>query len=162
MSTFALVAVHVTAARAACFAYRPVELEFQNRINQARTKHGLRPLTLTRALSVVSRKHSSEMASRNSLYHTPLRTLGLRITNWQAIGENVAYLNNAGSYNVAGRASKLFQMFMQSPAHRANILKSSFNHEGVGIQWSGSRLWLTETFEGQATPGSRLSIPPAC
>jgi uncharacterized protein YkwD len=45
---------------------------------------------------------------------------------------------------------------MNSPAHRANILLSSFKHVGVGVIQANDRLWVTVTFEARSDPGSPL------
>ena len=52
--------------------------------------------------------------------------------------------------------ASLHQAFMDSPAHRENIMLNSFRYVGVGVIKSGDRLWVTVTFEAKSNPGSPL------
>jgi uncharacterized protein YkwD len=48
---------------------------------------------------------------------------------------------------------------LHSPAHRHNILYSSFRHSGVGVSKRGGRMWVTVIFEASRNPGTRLRMP---
>jgi uncharacterized protein YkwD len=48
---------------------------------------------------------------------------------------------------------------MNSPAHRDNIMFTSFRYVGVGTLQAKDRLWVTVIFENQRDPGTRLRMP---
>jgi len=104
------------------------------KINDARTAHGLRPVRLSSDLSTTARRHSRQMASSATLFHTADFT---SICCWSAIAENVGW-----DYTVR----LLHRALMQSPTHRRNILDPAMRLVGVGIISSGGRLWATELF----------------
>ncbi|MQB01514.1 MAG: hypothetical protein GEU78_14685 [Actinobacteria bacterium] len=132
---------------AACFAFKTPERSFVRKHNTARRARGLGPLKMDIHLGKVARYHTREMTRRNSLYHTSSRQLSYRVTRWSTLGENVG---------VGGTVGSLFKAFMNSPAHRANILYSKFNHIGVGTLRKYGRLWVTVIFEARNNPGTRL------
>jgi uncharacterized protein YkwD len=133
-----------------CWDYKNAERGFARRINAARLLGGLAKLSLDPELSRVARKHTQEMWGSNELYHTPSDKLRKRITKWTVIGENVG---------VGGTVSSLHEAFMNSPAHRDNILYTTFRHVGIGTSKRQGRLWVTVIFEGVADPGTTLSMP---
>ena len=137
----------VVPASAACYSPNAKERAFVRKMNQARVNAGKSRLRLDPEISKVSKVHTRAMAGDNSLYHTSTSVLGRRVTNWILLGENVG---------VGGTVSSLHTAFMNSPAHRANILLSSFRHVGVGVVQSGDRLWVTVTFEARSDPGTPL------
>ena len=134
-------------AAAKCYSPNAKERAFVRKMNQAREAAGKGRLRLDPEISKVSKVHTRDMAGDDSLYHTSTSVLGRRVTNWILLGENVG---------VGGTVSSLHSAFMNSPAHRANILLSSFKHVGVGVIQSGDRLWVTVTFEARSDPGSPL------
>ena len=136
-----------TPASAACYSPNRKERAFVRKMNQARVAAGRSKLRLDPEISKVSKVHTRAMAKNDSLYHTSSSVLGKRVTNWILLGENVG---------VGGTVSSLHSAFMASPAHKANILLSSFRHVGVGVVQSGDRLWVTVTFEARSDPGSPL------
>ncbi len=90
------------------------------------------------------------MAKRHSLYHTSAESLGRRVTRWRVLGENVGF---------GGDVRSLHKAFMESPAHRDNILFDRYRHVGVGVKRSGGLMWVTVVFEASKDPGTRLSMP---
>ncbi len=132
-------------ASAACYSPNRAEKKFARLINTART--GVADLRLDPQLSKVAKVHTREMVKANSLYHTPSDVLGRRVTNWSTLGENVG---------VGSAVLSLHQAFMGSPAHRDNILFSSFRHVGVGVLKKDGRMWVTVIFEARTDPGSPL------
>ena len=136
-----------TTITSGCWTSRPAERAFASLTNSARRRSGRRALTFDRQLSAVARKHTSAMAWRRRLYHTPNFRLVHRVTNWNTLGENVG---------VGGRVTSLQSAFMHSPAHRANILYGPFRYVGVGTVTKHGRLWVTVEFESARNPGTRL------
>jgi uncharacterized protein YkwD len=116
-------------------------------MNAARADEGKSRLRLDPEMSKVSKVHTRAMARKESLYHTSSAVLAKRVTNWVLLGENVG---------VGGTVSSLHQAFMNSAAHRANIMLKQFKYVGVGVKKTEDRMWVTVTFEAKSNPGSPL------
>jgi uncharacterized protein YkwD len=111
------------------------ENELFTRLNQARTANGRPALARKYDLTRVARAQAWRMARSRTLYHNPnLRTA---VTNWRWVGENVGY---APSILTVHRA------LMASPGHRANILDRDYTQVGVGVVYSGGRVWVAQVF----------------
>lgn len=104
-------------------------------VNSARASHGLRPYALRSDLSSVAYSWSQHMAATNTLSHNPRLTS--QVTNWRFVGENVGYAPDWKTVMAA---------FMQSPAHRANILDRDFTEIGIGVVVTSDRIWVTQVF----------------
>jgi uncharacterized protein YkwD len=114
-------------------------------INSARSDHGLAPLTVTSGTSTVAANWTSHLAAQRALSHNP--DLGPQLEshgspNWRSYGENVGD-------GPASSAQTLFNAYMNSPEHRANILGSSYRYLGVGVEFTGSTAWNTLDFVDQ-------------
>ncbi len=133
-----------------CYRFKHAERSFARKTNRTRKAHGKVALHLDPQLSKVARRHTSEMVSNTTLYHTPSSKLRRRVTRWIILGENVGVGNTVDS---------LERAFMHSREHRENILYSSFRHIGVGTKKKNGRLWVTVVFESRRDPGTRLSMP---
>jgi uncharacterized protein YkwD len=136
-----------TTASAACYSPNSKEKAFTRKMNNARDNGGRSTLRLDPELSKAAKVHTREMVKKDLLHHTPSDTLRRRVTNWSILGENVG---------VGGTVSSLHKAFMNSAAHKANIMLSDFRHVGVGTVQKGDRLWVTVIFEARSDPGSPL------
>ncbi len=95
-------------------------------VNRARADRGLVRLKVVAAATDVARPWSVRLASAGSLSHNPQLRPHLSARGCGAprlVGENVAY--NATS------ADEMFQMYMDSPGHRANILEPTYRVVGM-------------------------------
>lgn len=106
-------------------------------VNHSRTSHGLHALKLHFAVSSFAWHHSQRMVRRHSVYHSAdvlgeVRKYGA--TFW---GENVG---------MAGTLTRIEQLFMASPEHRANILKPIYRRIGIGTIRANGRVWVTLDF----------------
>ena len=111
------------------------ENELFARLNHARTTNGRPALSRKYDLTLVARAQAWRMARSRTLYHNPnLRTA---VTNWRWVGENVGY---------APTILAVHRAFMASPGHRANILDRDYTQVGVGVVYSGGRVWVAEVF----------------
>lgn len=133
-----------------CWKVKASESGFAKKMNAARTANGKGKLSLDPEISKVARKHTKEMINQALLHHTSSDALRNRVTRWQLLGENVGVGATVDSLHVA---------FMNSPAHRENILLSSFKHVGVGVIKDGGRMWVTVIFENTEDPGTTLKMP---
>ena len=95
-------------------------------VNEERRKVGVAPLTLSAELQSAAAIRAEEITQKFS--HT--RPDG---TNFQTILPNSRYYI-AGENIAAGNstAAKVVQQWMNSPGHRANILRSDYTELGVG------------------------------
>jgi uncharacterized protein YkwD len=108
---------------------------FARMVNDVRSRNGVRQLKVTDRLSSLARRHSERMAERGELYHSNLRRV-FRGFNYQMVGENVGY---------GGSLDQLLQAFMNSAAHRQNIV-GNWHKTGVGVYWQGDQVWVTQLF----------------
>ncbi|HEX4946914.1 MAG TPA: CvpA family protein [Blastocatellia bacterium] len=121
-----------------------LEAEILVLVNQERQAVGLSPLAPDPELTAVARQHSDDMLTRSYFSHyTPegaspfdrLRAAGVRFL---AAGENLAL---APTLQIAHDG------LMQSPGHRANILRPTFGRVGIGILDAGRYgLMVTQKF----------------
>jgi uncharacterized protein YkwD len=132
-----LVALSLNAGPAA--ATTDKEQALHGFINEARNSKGLGHLRLSDRLSKIARTHSADMADGGKvLYHSCL-TCRIESWDWSIAGENVG---------TAGTIGRVHRLFMQSPSHRANILRSPFRTVGVGVVEKGGRFWVTQIYLG--------------
>jgi len=133
-----------------CWSYTDTERAFARAMNKERLGAKRLKLHLDPELTKAARVHSGDMSGRTELYHTNTSTLKRRVTRWQILGENVG---------VGATVDSLHDAFMASPAHRDNVLFSSFNYVGVGVSHRDERIWVTMIFENKQDPGTVLSMP---
>lgn len=121
-------------------------------INQARAKAGLPVVALWTPLSAQASSWSSRNASRNNLAHDPsYAAKASTVCDVSVARENVAY--------TTGSADSMFQAYMNSPGHRANILSRDTQFVGLGTvaaPWAAYPSvvmhWNTMRFVGGACP----------
>lgn len=109
-------------------------------VNQARASQGLAGLLLQPDLAAIAQSHSGTMASEGILRHNP--NLATATTNWSSLGENVGY---------GGSVRQVFDAFMASPGHRANIL-GNYQDIGLGVVAAGGLVWITQVFRTPIVP----------
>jgi len=104
-------------------------------INQERAKAGLGPLKTDAKLQNMAQAKSDDMVAKSYFDHAS-PTYGSPFEMMNKFG--ISY-TSAGE-NIAGNSSvdKAHAALMNSPGHKANILKSSFNYIGIGITASPS------------------------
>ena len=96
-------------------------------MNAVRAKHGKAPLKLSPALSAAARSHSQAMASKGFFSHNSANgsSFSTRIRKWYG---PKGYRSWAAGENLLWRspdvdAAAAVQMWMESPPHRANLLR---------------------------------------
>ncbi len=133
-----------------CWNFKNSERGFARKINGARTNQGLGKLKLDPELSKAAKVHTWEMVRKAELHHTTNDDLARRVTNWILLGENVG---------VGATVSSLHEAFMNSPAHRDNVMHPSYRHVGVSAVKKDGRMWVTIIFEAMTDPGTPLKMP---
>ncbi|MFS0861355.1 SafA/ExsA family spore coat assembly protein [Fredinandcohnia sp. 179-A 10B2 NHS] len=116
--------------------------------NQQRAKNGLPALKADWELSRVARYKSVDMRDKNYFSHTS-PTYGSPFTMMKNFG--VSYRTAAENIAAGQRTpQEVVNAWMNSPGHRANILKSDITHIGVGYAEGGSkRHYWTQMFIGK-------------
>ncbi len=117
--------------------------------NVDRTSNGLVSLIENDPLIGVARERSDDMVNRNYFAHEipPDGTLVFDLMRDRTIaylvaGENIAW-NTSAEATTVQRAQ---QDFMNSPLHRANILRDDYNSIGVGAVQGNPRTMYTVLF----------------
>jgi uncharacterized protein YkwD len=131
-----------------CYERSRLDVAAVEATNQARRAAGLSTVSIDPELSRVAEMHSYWMDRKSQLFHS--NRLAWKVTNWNRLGENVGLGNSITSLQAA---------FMNSPAHRQNILDPTFTYVGISVRTDGDRLWMTVIFESRANPGTRLTMP---
>lgn len=112
--------------------------------NSERAKRGLNPLTLDENLTRVADAHCADMISRGFFDHTnpdgksPFDRLASEGIEYRLAGENIA----AGQKNAADAVKD----WMNSDAHRQNILNPAFKSTGISVRHGGEHgtYWVQE------------------
>ena len=119
------------------FASRVLEI-----VNEERSKEGLSPLSTNSAIQEAADIRAAELASSYShgrpngtSWNTALEEANI---TYRSAGENICY-----GYNTPEQA---MNAWLNSPGHRANILKSSYNQIGIGVYQSGGVLYWSQLF----------------
>ncbi|NCT91336.1 hypothetical protein GXB85_10280 [Cellulomonas sp. APG4] len=141
-----MVAAPAAPAHAASLTTSQYEAQIVGSVNAARERAGLAPLTVSVKVATVARGWSQTMASSGSFRHNPSYASQMP-SGWSAAGENVAYgYTTVGQYSPA----TIHENLMGSSGHRANILKSSYTHLGVGVAFvergGKSYVYVTQNF----------------
>ncbi len=126
-------------------------------INKARRSAGLRPLMVIAGATDVARRWSGHMAGSQILAHNPtiIRNIAHAGSSaWTEIAENVGE-------GPADNPRNLFQAYMESPEHRANILDSGARYLGVGTVERDGIAWNTLDFTNAYNNGYGLTRVPA-
>lgn len=105
-------------------------------INAVRAANGLRPLRLSRPLSVAAKAHSQDMGKHGYFAHasadgTPFwkrirRFYPVGSSETWTVGENLAWDRETPS------SQRIIALWMASPEHRANLLAARWREAGIG------------------------------
>ena len=117
-------------------------------INTVRAQNGLGALVAVQSLTNIARSRSADMLARNYFSHySPegknifnyLRESGI---SYNYGGENLAHSTPAN----AGSADVFMHAWLNSPTHRANILRAEYTKIGIGVSENGNRRVVTTVF----------------
>lgn len=106
-------------------------------VNQSRNANGLPSLRLNIDLYLQAAAWSNQLANDQYLHHRTDLSQGIGYS-WRVLGENV------------GRGASIEQVqnaFMNSPAHRANVLDPRFDTIGIGVtRDANGQYWIVQEF----------------
>ena len=121
-----------------------LEKQMLDLVNQERVANGLNPLAPDPELTEVARRHSADMFARGYFAHdtpeglSPFDRMQKANVRFTTAGENLAL---APTIPVAHNG------LMNSPGHRANILRREFGRVGIGVMDGGMRgLMVSQEF----------------
>jgi uncharacterized protein YkwD len=121
-----------------------LEKQMLDLVNKERVANGLNPLAPDPELTEVARKHSADMFARGYFAHdtpeglSPFDRMRQANVRFATAGENLAL---APTIPVAHNG------LMNSPGHRANILRREFGRVGIGVMDAGMRgLMISQEF----------------
>lgn len=121
-----------------------LEAQMLELVNRERIASGLAPLGADPEMAEVARKHSADMFARGYFSHNtpegfdPFDRIRAAKLSFRTAGENLAL---APTVQIAHRG------LMNSPGHRANILRPAYGRVGIGILDGGRRgLMVTQNF----------------
>ncbi|MCF7915426.1 MAG: CAP domain-containing protein [Spirochaetaceae bacterium] len=136
------------------------EQEILRLVNQQRDEHNLPRLYLSTELSQVARDHSTDMAKRNFYSHidpqgtTPHQRITRKMGDryyLEGTAENIAYSERSDGFSSLSQQQigrDFMHGWMNSPGHRANILREGMTHIGIGLHQQGNRIYATQKFIG--------------
>ena len=130
-------------------AVRAMERDAFNLINATRAEVGLSSLKWSDKVAEVARVHSNNMASLNFFSHKGLdgtmvddRAAQLKMGDWNAIGENIAFLK--GFPNPVEIA---VEKWLKSSSHKQNLLDPSWTETAIGLAVSpDGKYYFTQVF----------------
>ena len=116
-------------------------------VNQDRAVNGVAALRFSGALARVAQYRAQDMLNRGYFSHYDpvtgqlafsalMRLWGIPYTT---AGENIAWSTNPSM-------AAINTMFMNSPEHRANILKGAYHQVGIGVASNGVKTMVVEVF----------------
>lgn len=139
-----------------------LELAIHERVNEARVERGLDPLAFDTDLREIARFHSEDMAERGYFNHTSPDgdTLEDRYDQfgydcrvpagtfqYKSGGENLFKYQSSASISDEELADQVVEGWLNSPAHRRNLLDEDWRREGIGVATaSDGTIYVTQNF----------------
>jgi uncharacterized protein YkwD len=149
--TIAFAAAIVMAACALCFAVasstaailesQPTTLQSLQRsiiveINAVRRERGAEPLRISVRLAAAALQHSQEMAERGYFSHSSANgeSFSRRIPRFYPLRQHALWMAGENLYWATGTttADTTIEAWLESPAHRANLLNRQWREVGIG------------------------------
>jgi uncharacterized protein YkwD len=129
-------------------------------VNEERTSRQLKPLSLAYELMEAAQSHADDMLRRNYYsHHSPEgASVGDRFKAaggdpWLLTAENIAKCEGCKPPVSEAYVRQMHEGWMNSPGHRANILREGLTEFGYGlIIGEGEKLYAVQTFAGPGTP----------
>lgn len=126
--------------------------QFQDKVlelvNQERAKVGVAPLSFDEKLNELANLKSKDMidnkyfSHESPVYGSPFDMMKNNGVTYYSAGENIAYGQTT--------PEKVMDSWMNSEGHKKNILSSSFNYIGIGVQYDSNGVpYWTQMFIGR-------------
>ena len=147
-----------------------VECAIISKTNEERRARNFSSLRLSPELQVAARQHSHEMGEKNYFDHASPET-AWRMP-WQRtyyagywgyqVGENLLAisLKDDELQFPDTLAAKCVQMWMDSPAHRRDLLDAKWTFTGIGVTQVGTTLYCTQLFAAPVVTIEHAEVAP--
>lgn len=113
------------------------EVAYVANINEIRAANGVGPLTINVNMTNAARSWTTWMVDNTTLAHADDIVTGAP-SNWLKVGENVGR---------GGTLDAIWEAFLASPGHRANIMDPAYDLVGIGVIWNADgRMYTTHRF----------------
>ena len=142
--------------------FRPdLEAELLRLANAYRAQKRIPALAEDTVFFQAARAQAADMMLNNFIGHTAsdgtpferrLRALGGAIERFGTVGENAARDSKKTPVDAA-KAAALFQQWVDSRPHRANLKKSDYSFAATGVVQRGSTIWAIQIFRGAERKG---------
>lgn len=138
-----------------------VEARIHALVNHVRAEHGLHALEREARLDAAADYFGGYMARTGKLDHaadgsTPAARVKQRGYVYCAIAENIGYEYSSRGFTVERLARNFVEGWMESPAHRANILDTVVTQTGLGVARNGNgEYYAAQLFGRPLVPGAK-------
>lgn len=133
-----------------------LELTIHHLVNDERSEQDIDSLGFNEDLAYIARTRSRDMAVKGYFAHTEpdgdtyidrLREYGY---DSEHSGENLAKPTAEPGTNIQKIAKRTVTSWMGSPTHRENMMKPSFNLQGIGAYVTdNNEIYITQIFDGK-------------
>jgi uncharacterized protein YkwD len=153
--------IHSGAAKSGVEHPKALEQRVFHLTNEARSKNGLPPLDLDKALTTMARQKGDDLIKSHRVSqsdHDPLAKRSLdsygkeepaKIGWGGKPGENI-HMGSKDDYSDIETAARLIvNGFMGNSGLRSNILNPAFTHLGIGVSIKGKESYIVQEFAGK-------------
>jgi uncharacterized protein YkwD len=131
-------------------------------VNKSRAEQKLPPLKLEPKLTKAAQTHADDMYKRNFYSHNSPegKTVSDRFqaaggSKWLLTAENIAKCEGCRTPLQEPLVRQMHEGWMNSPGHRANILRKGLDSLGYGVVVdTDGKLYAVQTFSGPGTPAA--------
>lgn len=126
---------------------------FERRTNELRRQRKRVDLIVSSRVRAVAERHSRKMAARGTIFHNDgqppddSRSIGDELEPYRWVGENVGMGPGCGP---------IFDAFLGSPEHKANLIDRDYEFVGAGVTVRGDTMYVSLSF---FTPPRRVVAP---
>lgn len=121
-------------------------------INAIRAANGLGPLQVDPNMTAAAREWTAWMVETTTLAHADDIVTGAP-QDWLKVGENVGR---------GGTLDAVWEAFLASPSHAANVLDPEYDLVGIGVLWTADgRHYTTHRFASTESAGDPAPVQPA-
>ncbi len=121
--------------------------------NEFRADQGIDPVEFHGEIAAIARAHSEDMIERGYFSHESPdgEEASDRLAEFypgycMGIGENIAHVPGGSETDSHTVAERVLSVWTESAGHRRNLLRESFDEEGIGVAFSAERVVITQKF----------------
>ena len=138
-------------ASAAGLTMEQFAAEVHRLTNAERARHGLPPLAFNNTLGEIAQIRAREIVTYFSHTRPNGTSWATLLTEFNIQAQLSTWGENLLWHSPPNTPAFALNQWMTSPGHRANVLRNTFTHMGVGVYVSGGRLHAAQIFVGSNT-----------